>query len=269
MKILFFGDIIGRTGREGLAQVLPKLKQTYSPDFIVANAENAAHGKGLTPRIAEELWGLGIDVLTMGNHTFDRKEIFTIIDDPRLLRPLNYATGVLGHGFGLYTSRSGISIGVVQVMGRVYMPLTDDPFRAAEQAVTELRKKAKVVLVDVHAEITSEKAALAWYLDGKASLVVGSHTHVQTADERLLPNGTAFLTDGGACGPFDSIIGMEVKPAVDRFLTGQHSPMVVAGGDARICGCAADIDETTGRARSISRINEIVALPTSLPERSS
>ena len=235
MKILFFGDVIGKVGREGLYAVLPRAKQKYQPDFIIVNAENAAHGKGLTPNIAEEMWEKDIDVLTMGNHTFDRKEIGDIINDPRVLRPANYPSAVTGHGSGIYKSRSGIPIGVLQVMGRVYMPLTDCPFKTADKEIDQMREKAKVLFVDVHAEITSEKAGMAWYLDGRVSAVVGSHTHVQTADERLLPGGTAFLTDAGACGPHNSIIGMDVQPAIKRFLTGLHQHLTVATGDAMVC----------------------------------
>jgi 2',3'-cyclic-nucleotide 2'-phosphodiesterase len=266
MKLLFFGDIIGRVGREGLSQVLPQLREQYQADFIIANAENAAHGKGLTPRIAEDLWGQGIDVLTMGNHTLDKKDILDIIDNPRLLRPANYTQGFPGHGSGVFTSRSGIKVGVLQVMGRVYMPLTDDPFKIADKELQALRAQTPVIFVDIHAEITSEKAALAWHMDGQISAAVGSHTHVQTSDERLLPGGTAFLTDAGACGPLNSIIGMEVKVAMNRFLTGVFSPMVVADGDAMICGCAVDIDEKTGRARNIERIRRLVPLPANLKE---
>jgi 2',3'-cyclic-nucleotide 2'-phosphodiesterase len=265
MKILFFGDIIGRAGREGLLRVLPSLREKHQPDFIIANAENAAHGKGLTPRIADDLWGAGIDVLTMGNHTLDKKDVVSILDNPRLLRPANYAD-MLGKGAGVYTSRTGQKVGVLQVMGRVYMPLTNCPFRTADKELEALRKETPVIFVDVHAEITSEKAAMAWHLDGRVSAVAGTHTHVQTADERILPGGTAFLTDAGACGPLNSIIGMDVKAALKRFLTGTHTPMVVAEGDAVICGCLVDIQEATGKALSIERIRELVALPASLPE---
>jgi len=268
MNILFFGDVIGRPGREGLAKVLPELRTRHQADFIIMNAENAAHGKGLTPRIAEELWGMGADVLTMGNHTYDRKEIFSILDDSRLLRPLNYPAAAAGHGSGIYRSRSGVPIMVLQIMGRVNMPvLLDCPFQAADQTLRRLKDQAPVVIVDLHTEATSETAALGWHLDGRVSAAVGTHTHVQTADERLLPKGTAFLTDCGACGPINSIIGMDIAPAMNRFLSGIPSPMVVAGGDAQVCGCVIDIDEKTGKARSISRIREIVSLPPSLPEK--
>jgi metallophosphoesterase (TIGR00282 family) len=266
MKLMFFGDVIGRPGREGLSNVLPALRQKHQPDFIIANAENSAHGKGLTPRIAEDLWGLGIDVLTMGNHTFDRKEIMTIIDDPRLIRPANYAPMIKGHGSGVFTSKSGIAVGVVQVMGRIYMPMTDCPFRAADREIAEMAKRTKIIFVDHHAEITAEKQALGYYLDGRASGVVGTHTHIQTADEQILPGGTAYLTDAGACGPHRSIIGADVKPATDRFLTGLYVPLTVAGGDAMICGCVIDIDENTGKARSIERLRELAELPSVLPE---
>jgi metallophosphoesterase (TIGR00282 family) len=265
MKILFFGDIIGRVGREGLLRVLPSIREKHQPDFIIANAENAAHGKGLTPRIAEDLWGAGIDVLTMGNHTLDKKDIASILDDPRLLRPANYAD-MLGQGSGIYTARSGKKVGVLQVMGRVYMPLTDCPFKTADKELEKLRRETSIIFVDSHAEITSEKSALGWYMDGRVSAVVGTHTHIQTADERILPGGTAFLTDAGACGPLNSVIGMEVKAALKRFLTGTFTPMVVAEGDALVCGCIIDVDDATGKAQSISRIRELVPLPASLPE---
>ena len=265
MKIMFFGDIIGRPGREGLSQILPRLREKHKPDFIIANAENAAHGKGLTPRIAEDLWGLGIDVLTMGNHTLDKKDILTIMDDPRLLRPANYTGTFPGHGSGVFTARSGKKVAVLQVMGRVYMPLTDDPFQIADKHLESLRKETPIVFVDIHAEITSEKAALAWHMDGRISAAVGTHTHIQTADERLLPGGTAFLTDTGACGPLNSIIGMEVKAALSRFLTGVHTPLVVAEGDAMVCGVVIDVDDTSGKATHIERIRELVQLPANLP----
>jgi len=266
MKILFFGDIIGRVGREGLSKVLPGLREKHRPDFIIANAENAAHGKGLTPSIAEDLWGQGIDVLTLGNHSLDRKEIIPLMDDPRLLRPANYAAPMPGHGSGVYTSRSGKKVAVLQVMGRVYMPLTDCPFRTADKELEILRAQTPIIFVDLHAEITSEKSALGWHLDGRVSAAVGSHTHIQTADERVLPGGTAFLTDAGACGPLNSVIGMDIKTAMNRFLSGLFSPMVVAEGDAMICGCVVDIDDSTGKARAIERIRELVPLPVALSE---
>lgn len=266
MKILFFGDVIGRSGREGLYSVLPKIKAEHQADFIIVNAENAAHGKGLSPKIAEELWKQGVDVLTMGNHTFDRKEIQTIIHDSRVLRPANYPPTVAGHGSGVFKSRSGVAVGVLQVMGRVYMPLTDDPFQTADKEIALLQKETPVIFVDVHAEITAEKAALAWYMDGRVSAAVGSHTHVQTADERLLPKGTAFMTDAGACGPHNSIIGADIQNATKRFTTGLHYPLTVATGDALICGCVVDVDEKSGRSRSIHRFAELVPLSDLLVE---
>jgi 2',3'-cyclic-nucleotide 2'-phosphodiesterase len=263
MKILFFGDVIGQVGREGLTTVLPVWRRTYQPDFVIANAENAAHGKGITPKTAEELWDSGVDVLTMGNHTFDRKEIGALVDDPRLLRPANYPAPLPGHGSGVYNSRSGNPIAVLQLMGRVYMPLLDCPFQTADQVIPKLREQAKVIIVDLHAEITSEKSALGWYMDGRVSAVIGSHTHVQTADERILPGGTAFLTDVGACGPQHSIIGMDIQTALKRFRTGIHQPMTVATGDALVCGCLLDVDEQTGQARSIERLRDLVPISSS------
>lgn len=266
MKILFFGDVIGRSGREGLYAALPKLKAEHEPDFIIVNAENAAHGKGLSPKIAEEMWKQGIDVLTMGNHTFDRKEIHQIIEDPRVLRPANYPPKTAGHGSGVYESRSGIPVAVLQLMGRVYMPLTDCPFQTADKQIAELHEEAKIIVVDVHAEITAEKAALAWHMDGRVSAAIGSHTHVQTADERILPGGTAFMTDAGACGPHNSIIGADINHSMRRFTTGLHVPLTVAGGDALVCGCVLDIDEKTGRSRGIQRFGEMIPLSDLLTE---
>jgi metallophosphoesterase (TIGR00282 family) len=266
MKIMFFGDIIGRPGREGLLRILPALREKHQPDFIIANAENAAHGKGLTPRIADELWGAGIDVLTMGNHTLDKKDILSIMDDPRLIRPANYAAAVPGHGAGVYKARNGKTVGVLQLMGRVYMPMTDCPFQTADKEIAKLRQETPIIFVDLHAEITSEKAALGYHLDGRATAAVGTHTHIQTADERVLPGGTAFLTDTGACGPYNSIIGMDIKAALGRFLTGVYGPLIVAQGDAMVCGCVIEVDEATGKARKIERIREQVTLPATLPE---
>ncbi len=203
----------------------------------------------------------------MGNHTYDRKDIMTIIDEPRLLRPANYPVGVLGHGSGLFKSRMGIPIGVFQVMGRVHMPiLLDCPFKASDRVLEKLKAQTQVIVADVHTEATSETSALGWYLDGRISAVIGTHTHVQTADERILPKGTAFLTDAGACGPVNSIIGMEIPAALKRFLTGMNVPYAVASGDAQVCGCVIDVDESTGRARSIERIRDHVPLPETLAE---
>ncbi len=266
MKILFFGDVIGRSGREGLYAALRILRAAHEPDFIIVNAENAAHGKGLSPKIAEEMWKVGVDVLTMGNHTFDRKEIEAIIDDPRVLRPANYPPKTRGHGSGVFETKSGVPVAVLQVMGRVYMPLTDCPFQTADKEIAKLHEEAKVIFVDVHAEITAEKAALAWHMDGRVSAAIGTHTHVQTADERILPGGTAFMTDAGACGPLNSIIGAEINNAMRRFTTGLHHPLTVASGDARVCGCVVDVDENTGRSRSIERFAELVPLSNVLAE---
>ncbi len=266
MKILFFGDVIGRSGREGLYTVLPRARAAHHPDFIIVNAENAAHGKGLSPKHAEEMWKEGVDVITMGNHTFDRKEIQAIIEDPRLLRPANYPAKVPGHGSGVYETKSGSFVAVLQLMGRVYMPLTDCPFQTADVELAKLREETKVIVVDLHAEITSEKAALAWHIDGRASAAIGTHTHVQTADDRILPGGTAFITDIGACGPLNSIIGADINSTMKRFTTGLHQPLQVAAGDALVCGCVLDVDELTGRARSIQRFSELVPLSDTLSE---
>lgn len=266
MRILFLGDVIGRSGRDGLARVLPEWRQAHEPDLIIINAENAAHGKGLTPKTAAELWALGADVLTLGNHTFDRKEIRPLLDDPRLLRPANMPEGVPGRGAGVYASRAGVPVGVIQVMGRVHMQLSDCPFRALDREIERLRRETPVLFVDLHVEATSESVALGWYVDGRVSAAIGSHTHVQTADERILPGGTAYLTDAGACGPRDSVIGLSIPAAMDRFLTGIHQPFEVARGDALICGCLVTVDPATGKAERIERLQDVVECPASQAE---
>jgi len=266
MNLLFFGDIFGKPGREGLKRALPALLEKYKPELVVVNAENAAHGKGLTPKIAQELFEMGAHVLTLGNHSFDKKDVLPIMNDPRLLRPANYPSRVPGKGSGIYTGKSGKKIAVLQLMGRVYMPLTDCPFTIGTHEVSRLRQETPIILVDMHAEITAEKSAMGWHLDGLVTMVVGTHTHVQTADERILPGGTAYLTDVGCCGPYNSVIGGEIKSSVERFLTGLHQRLQVGTGDARVCGCVVSVNEETGKALSIERIMEIVPLPTNLGE---
>ncbi|MDD5757430.1 MAG: TIGR00282 family metallophosphoesterase, partial [bacterium] len=203
MKVLFIADIMGQAGREAVARILPELKSKEQVDLVIANGENAAHGMGLTPNIARDLFHLGIDVLTMGNHTWDKKEILDIIDDEPIVRPANYAPGVPGRGAILATTTNGVKVGILNLIGRVFMPPNDCPFRSADKVIEELKKETPVIIVDIHAEATSEKVAMGWYLDGKVSAVIGTHTHVQTADDRILPEGTAYLTDVGMTGPFD------------------------------------------------------------------
>ena len=256
MNVLFVGDIVGRPGREILRKGLPAVKQAYDIDLVVANAENAAAGFGLTRDIGDAILGLGVDVMTSGNHIWDKKEVIEYIArEPRLLRPANYPVGVPGRGAYVAQTGDGRSVGVVNVMGRVFMASLDDPFAVVLREIEAIRAKARVIIVDVHAEATSEKIAMGWHLDGKVALVVGTHTHVQTADERILPKGTAYLTDAGMTGPHDSIIGMEIAPALGRFLNGMPSKFEPATGNVRLNGVVVTADNRSGLATAVTRIS--------------
>jgi 2',3'-cyclic-nucleotide 2'-phosphodiesterase len=251
MRVLFIGDIVGKPGRELLRKGLRNLVEHHGVDFVIANAENAAAGFGVTKDIGDTLLEWGVDVMTSGNHIWDKKEaIDYIATEPRLLRPANYPAGVPGRG-----SYLAQTVGVVNVMGRVFMLNIDDPFAVVLREIEALRSRTKVIIVDFHAEATSEKVAMGWHLDGKVTLVVGTHTHVQTADERILPKGTAYLTDAGMTGPHDSIIGMEVEPSLGRFLNAMPSRFEPASGNPRLNGVIVDADEKTGRAVAVTRIS--------------
>jgi 2',3'-cyclic-nucleotide 2'-phosphodiesterase len=255
MKILFIGDIVGSPGREAVKGLVPKLQNEYDLDFVVANAENAAGGSGITASVARDLFESGVNVLTSGDHIWKKHEIFEIIDkDERILRPLNFPAGVAGRGACLFKAKNGASIGVVNVNGRVFMEALECPFRAAKQAVEELLKSTKIIIVDIHAEATSEKVALGWYLDGEVSAVMGTHTHVQTADEKILPGGCAYITDVGMTGPLDSVIGRKVEDVLVRFLTAVPVRFEVASENIQLQGVILDIDDDTGKARSIVRV---------------
>jgi 2',3'-cyclic-nucleotide 2'-phosphodiesterase len=256
MKILFIADIFAKPGREIVRRALPALVDAHGIDLVVANGENAAAGFGITPDIAEVLFGYGIDVITSGNHIWDKKEILGYIPrQQKLLRPANYPPAAPGRGACLVSTRSGQSVGVVNVMGRVFMTPLDDPFAVAIREIEALRSRTRVVLVDFHAEATSEKIAMAWHLDGRATAVLGTHTHVQTADERVLPKGTAAMTDVGMTGPHDSIIGVTVDAALPRFLTALPSKFEAAAGVARLNAAIVHADPATGRATGITRLN--------------
>jgi len=256
MRLLFIGDIIGRPGRELLRKGLKGLVNHHGIDFVIANAENSAAGFGITKDIGDTLLEYGVDVMTSGNHVWDKKEAMDYIATERkLLRPANYPAGVPGRGSVVATTRDGRRVGVVNVMGRVFMTPIDDPFAVVLKEIESFRGQTKVVIVDFHAEATSEKVAMGWHLDGKATLVVGTHTHVQSADERILPQGTAYMTDAGMTGPHDSIIGMECEPSLARFRTGMPSRFEPATGNPRLNGVVVDADEATGRARSVTRIS--------------
>jgi metallophosphoesterase (TIGR00282 family) len=256
MKILFIGDVVGRPGREVLRKGLRALVERTDADLVVANVENAAAGFGLTRDIGEALLEAGVDVMTSGNHIWDKKEVLDYIaSQPRLLRPANYPAGVPGRGACVAQTRDGRAVGVINAMGRVFMVPIDDPFAGVLREVDAIRHRARVILVDFHAEATSEKVAMGWHLDGKVTAVVGTHTHVQTADERVLPGGTAYITDAGMTGPHDSIIGMERQPSLARFLTGMPSKFEPATGNPRLNGALIEADDKTGRATAITRIS--------------
>jgi metallophosphoesterase (TIGR00282 family) len=256
MRILFIGDIVGRPGRELVRKGLRGLIEHYEIDLAIANAENSANGFGVTRDIGVTLLELGVDVMTSGNHIWDKKEVIEYIgQEPRLLRPANYPAGVPGRGSYVAQTRDGRAVGVINVMGRVFMLNIDDPFAVVLREIEAMRHRTKVIVVDFHAEATSEKVAMGWHLDGKVTLVVGTHTHVQTADERILPGGTAYLTDAGMTGPHDSIIGMERQPSLARFLNGMPSRFEPATGNPRLNGLVVEADDKTGRATNITRIS--------------
>ena len=260
MKILFIGDIVGKPGREAIHILLPRLVKTYKVDLSIANAENAAGGSGLTPKLVEELFSFGLDILTSGDHIWKRKEILEVIDSElRVFRPENYPKGAPGRGYGLIQTKKGKTVGVINLEGRVFMSAIECPFKCAKEAVEELKQKTRVILVDMHAEASSEKIALGWFLDGLVSAVLGTHTHVQTADERILPGGTAYITDLGMTGPYDSVIGRKVEQILARFLTQMPVRFEMASENVQLHGVLLDIDEETGKARSIERVQEKLA----------
>jgi 2',3'-cyclic-nucleotide 2'-phosphodiesterase len=256
MKILFIGDIVGKPGRRAVRELLPALVGGRAIDLVIANCENAAAGFGITRDIVEELYDLHIDVLTSGNHVWDKKEAVEFIDDyEALLRPANYPAGVPGAGSVLMPTAAGDYVGVLNLAGRIFMQPIDCPFVGAKKALIQLQAKTKVIIVDIHAEATSEKKALGWYLDGDVSAVLGTHTHVQTADNEILPRGTAYISDVGMTGPFDSVIGIKKDTIIQKFLTQIPNRFDVAKGDIRLQGVLLDIDPATGRAEAIERIS--------------
>jgi metallophosphoesterase (TIGR00282 family) len=256
LKILFIGDIVGSPGRKIVHDRLSDILAQRAIDLCIANGENSASGFGITPRLAEELFSCGIDVLTGGNHIWDRKEILEYLPhQPRLLRPANFPNGLPGSGLYLGSTKTGIPYAVLNLQGRTFMVALDDPFRAAMRELEKIPSEVKVIFVDMHAEATSEKQAMGWYLDGKVSVVVGTHTHVPTADYHVLPGGTAYTTDVGMTGPHDSVIGMEKEGVLQRFLDALPARFVVAERDVQMNTVLVDVDETTGRARSIERLN--------------
>jgi metallophosphoesterase (TIGR00282 family) len=259
MRVLMIGDLIGRPGREALRRLLPGVRATYGCDLVVANVENAASGFGLTAEIGREILGLGVDVMTGGNHLWDRKEGEAYIAaEERLVRPANYPPNTPGRRFAVRRV-GGVRVAVLCLQGRVFMAPLDCPFRELDRLLEELRGEADLFVLDFHAEATSEKQAMGWYADGRVSVVVGTHTHVPTADERILPAGTAFVTDLGMTGGYESVIGMERDTVLQKFLTGMPVRFTVAKGDVRLSGLVVDVEEGTGRARSLARVHERLA----------
>lgn len=256
MKILFIGDTVAKAGRSIVQQHLKHLQEEYKVDLTILNCENAAAGFGVTPKIADEFFDWGIDLLTSGNHVWDKKEIMPYLSkNTRILRPANYPADNPGRGMAVLKTRSGEDAAVINLQGRVFMPPTDDPFRVADALLADLPKHIKVILVDMHGEATSEKVAMGWYLDGRVSAVVGTHTHVPTADETILPAGTAYITDVGMAGPFFSVIGVVKEDVIRRFLTSIPAKFEFASQDARLNAVLVDVDSATGKARSIERIH--------------
>ncbi|MDH7601248.1 MAG: TIGR00282 family metallophosphoesterase [Armatimonadota bacterium] len=255
MRVLFVGDVMGRPGRRALGSLLGALRVQYGLDFVVANGENAAGGLGITQDTARELFDAGVDVITMGNHSFAKKDAVALYEtEPRILRPANYPPGVPGRGVGIFETPRGEKIAVINLLGRVFMDPVDCPFRAADAALSEVSSDAHAIIVDFHAEATSEKQALGWYLDGRVSAVIGTHTHVQTSDERILPAGSGYVTDVGMTGVLDSVLGLDRKLVIERFLTGLPNRFSVAEGAAVVQGVLVEIDLETRSACSIERL---------------
>lgn len=255
MKVLFVGDIVGKPGRKALKQGLPGLVNKLKIDFVIANVENAAGGFGVTASVGEEILSFGVDVLTSGNHIWDKKEAVTYIPkESRLLRPANYPDDVPGAGSIVMTASSGEKVAVLNLSGRVFMNTLDCPFKVAKRELAVLKEQTPIIIIDFHAEATSEKAAIAWYLDGEVSAVLGTHTHVQTADEQILPKGTAFITDAGMTGPVNSIIGVERQQVISRFLTSIPARFHTAKGESILSCVVLDINPKTGKSTSIQRL---------------
>jgi len=257
MKLLFLGDIVGRPGRDLIRRHVRALASRHDADLVIANGENAAGGAGITRENMLEILSAGVDVITTGNHVWDKRETLEFIgNEPRLLRPANYPESTPGAGSCVVTAKNGVKVGVINVMGRVFLHAIDDPFRGAEREIARVRGDgAQVIFVDMHAETTSEKIALSYYLDGMVTAVIGTHTHVQTADERILPGGTACLTDVGMTGPHDGVIGIEKEAIIGRFVSGLPARFETASGDPRMHGVIIEVDDATGRATGIARLS--------------
>lgn len=255
MKILAVGDIVGENGVKKLKEVLPKLRKDENIDFCIVNGENSAGGMGITTKIFQDMMALNIDVITMGNHTWGKKDIFTFIDHPKLIRPANYSKGVVGKGYGIYECK-GKKIAVINLIGRTDMNvLSENPFLVVEEIVNKIKETVDVIIVDFHAEATAEKIAMGYFLDGKVTVIYGTHTHVQTADERILNNGTAYISDIGMTGPKDSVIGMNVEASIKRFVTSLPERYKLAEGTCKFNGCIFEINDKNCKVEKIIRIN--------------
>jgi 2',3'-cyclic-nucleotide 2'-phosphodiesterase len=258
VKLLFIGDIVGQPGRLAVKALLPGLRERHGLDLVIANGENSAGGNGITPKTAGEIFAAGVDVITSGDHLWDQKEVVDLIEtEPRFLRPLNYPAGTPGRGAGIFTvPQTGCKVGVMNAQGRTFMPPLENPFLRAREEVARLREQTNIIFVDMHAEATSEKIAFARMLDGRVSAVVGTHTHVQTADEQVFPGGTAYLSDAGFTGPHESVLGREIEPVLNKFLTGMPQRFEVATGRVILHGALIEIDAASGRALDIQRVAE-------------
>lgn len=263
MKLLFIGDVVGEPGRKAVKTLVPILRQQANLDVVIANGENSAGGSGITPATAQELFDSGVDIITSGDHLWDQKEVTDLLaNEKRFVRPLNYPPEITGQGSTIFESASGWKLAVLNLQGRTFMPPLENPFTMGREEVARLRKITPLIFIDMHAEATSEKIALARMLDGQVSAVIGTHTHVQTGDEQLLPGGTAFLCDAGFTGAHESILGREIDPIIKRFLTNSPQRFHVAKKNPRLQGAIVEIDETSGQARSIIRVSEsLPALP--------
>jgi metallophosphoesterase (TIGR00282 family) len=260
VNFLFIGDVVGRPGRRAVRELVPVLRERYSLDAVIANGENSAGGSGVTPETARELFDAGVNVITSGDHLWDQKEVDVLLaKEPRFLRPLNYPEGVPGAGSAVYRLPNRPAFAVLNLQGRVFMPALENPFALAQVAVPKLREQTKIILVDMHAEATSEKIGLARMLDGKVSAVIGTHTHVQTADEQIFPGGTAFLCDAGFTGPHESILGREISPIIERFLRNTPQRFAVAKDRVMLQGAVVTVDAESGRATRIQRISELLS----------
>jgi metallophosphoesterase (TIGR00282 family) len=266
VKLLFIGDIVGEPGRKAVKALVPKLREQLGLDFVIANGENAAGGSGITPKTAAEIFSVGVDVITSGDHVWDQKEVMDLLaKEPRFLRPLNYPPGTPGQGSGVFEVRSAkcevrspVFVAVLNAQGRTFMPAIENPFLVVPPEIARLRQQTSIIFVDFHAEATSEKIAFARMLDGQVSAVVGTHTHVQTADEQIFPGGTAYLSDAGFTGPHESVLGREIEPVIKRFVTNMPQRFEVARGRGLLQGLVVEIDETSGKAVSIQRVSEAV-----------